>query len=112
MWIYRGIGVLVLIAGLSGCQPDPENPEVDHLPRGSEAITYSARSDDVLIKGRKAVGNAGPGWMMINVGTRVVVVDDPEKGDQFRDVRVRIEEGEFADEVGMITRQDLRPTPR
>lgn len=103
--LFAGLAAGVLAAGCVGW----DDPAGGRLATGSEAITHDAKSS-VVLNDRPSFRDGG--WVMVPVGTRVRVVDDPEERDSpNRIVRVMVLEGENRGRSGYLFRENLRAIP-
>lgn len=85
------------------------DPKTSALPTGRGVVTYSDNPRHTYCLVRVA-GEAIP--VTVNLGTRATVVEDKAgTGDEERDVRIRVTEGEKAETVGTVPRRFLRPAP-
>jgi hypothetical protein len=115
----RATVVLAMAIFLAGCEDDPEWPS---LPTGADAMTYDDRSPSDLVpvsRGLVALdvgkgqSDLGLDREILDSGIRVRVIRDAGAvGDKDRPVKVRVLETKYADRVGTIARQSLRPIPR
>jgi hypothetical protein len=108
------VGRMLAVAGLCGLLVGcGERPDRGRLATGSEAIVYEPELGEVMarpIGTIRAEGLRGSSVLVLYVGTRVTVIDDPG-GAPNRLVRVNVREGKEANEPATIGRQYLRPVP-
>ncbi len=106
---------------LAGCSEG--DPELFRLKTGDRALAAfnpamfrgpEHRDDQQLIplvQSRDPDSDEIVPWPMLSPGTRILVIRDEAKGDDVitRGVDVKVEDGEFAGQTGMMCRGQLRP---
>lgn len=109
----RIIGTALLAIGLIGCaRSDPANSP---LETGSEAIIYDPKERGAAAE--VPVGSVGDrlglGLSLIDIGTRVTIVDDRviKDGNGLPKVRIFVREGAYQGQA-RIDRKYLRPVPK
>jgi hypothetical protein len=96
----------LLVTGLAGCG----SAESGRLAPGAVAVAYDPKS--TIVPFETPSGSRNMPW--VEVGTRVLVVDDTAEdgGGSDRFVRVKVQDGDNKDMLGKIWRKDLRPAPK
>lgn len=119
-----GLAVALVVAGCSGSDPQTSRFKtgayalaVERADLPSDAIRapipllVSPEDQDAWEKIRENSDRPFSVVPPIAVGTRVLVVEDPDKGEDnpMRQVVVKVEDGEFAGKSGKMMRWSLRP---
>jgi hypothetical protein len=108
-------GLVFLAAALAwtagdwpGLRPGPM-PDRDPLPAGADARTFAPAGGQVpvVVEGRWDPESEA----RVRPGARVVVVEDPGGGSEYRRVRVRLTAGEHEGRTARVHRLYLRPAP-
>ena len=101
----------VLSVGCDQSPPVKVDPSSARLSLGDRVLLYDDSADSVFAMLSPRGGRGQDEICFPTVGTPATVIDDGNTPDRHgqRDVKLRIESGEFADRVGTVSRKNLRP---